>query len=104
MNKILPENIIYIKNEYTENQLFKIQIYENYTKISLIKKYFCKIEKENFPKIYDFTPKDNQLNIIISNYCLYLFIEKPKYIRKISKKIEMCIFISLMIGSFLILI
>jgi hypothetical protein len=104
MNKILPENIIYVKNDKTENQLFKIQIYENYTKISLIKKYFCKFEKEKFTKIYDYKPNDDQLRMIISDYCFHLFIEKPKYIKKVLRKGEKFIFIVFVLGIILILI
>jgi hypothetical protein len=106
MNSVLPECIYYIKNEITDNQLFKLEIYENYSKISLVKKYFC-VKKESYSKIYDYKININnyyQLKLILTDYWFYVSFEKPKYYLKIYKKVEKIIFVGFVIGAIIILI
>ena len=111
MNKVNPENVIYLENEKTSNKIIKnfikIQVYENRTKVSKIKKYFGKYEKEYFPVYFDYKININNqydINIILSKYDFYIFIEKPKSIRNQLKKYEKYIFVIFSVGIVLILI
>jgi hypothetical protein len=77
MNKIYPENTIYLKNENTHNRLIKIQVYEKTVRICQIKKYFGKCKKEYYPKYFNYKIdiyNDYDIHRILVDYDYYVFI------------------------------
>ena len=85
MNKIYPENTIYLKNENTYNRLIKIQVYENTVRICQIKKYFGKYQKEYFPTYFNYHIDINDkydILRILSDYYYYVFTVKPTFFNR----------------------